>query len=142
MGETGRCLPVNTELRLGRRGERFRLGVSRVRGRGGSVRSLGGLVLHALFERAKAFADPFAKLGQFLWPKNEQGYAENDQQMRRLKQAFHRNLPGNVLRKPYLSHGIESTDPLGRWASYLPKTGLKPPPPPGGEALSERPTRP
>lgn len=63
----------------------FRIAVRRVRSRGRGVCGLGGLVLHAFFERAEAFADPFAQFRQFLRPENEQGNEENDQQMHWLK---------------------------------------------------------
>src|SRR5689334_21032559 len=76
------------------------------------------LVLHALFERAEALADPLAQFRQLLRPENQQGDSKDQQKVCWLKKSFHRNLPRNALSKRYLSQGGESTEPLGRSVSF------------------------
>jgi len=51
----------------------------------------GAGVFHSVLESAEAFADPLAEFRQFLGTENKQSDKEDDQQVHRLKQAFHKN---------------------------------------------------
>jgi hypothetical protein len=84
-GECGMGISWPTAFGAWRLALCFRFGFTWGGGRGCGVRGLGGFVLHAFFKGAEAFADPFAKLRQFLRPEDQQGYSEDEQQMCRLK---------------------------------------------------------